>query len=197
MTEFEEKNYKRLIKEKGTPNPFFRGYEYCGQLIGSFTTFDLNRGRVKRGGILCSQCKKRTCVKCREQFHPGPCVPDAALAELPRSGNIRRCPLCGEAIEKNGGCRHMQCPTCSSHWWWTKEGIFENYELHRHRLHLGPEEEALVNRDLGLGDDEEVPVWIRLTLELLCCDLMCFVSNKVMSRLERMRLLKRRCMSHQ
>lgn len=32
------------------------------------------------------------------------------------------------------------------------------YELHRQRLHLGPEEEALVDRDLELGDDEEVPV---------------------------------------
>jgi len=157
MTESEETNYKRLIKEKDTPNPFFCGNVYCGQLIGSFNKFDLNRGRVKRGGILCSQCKKRTCVKCRERFHPGPCVPDSAFAEMLKSGNIRRCPLCGEAIERNGGCRHMRCPTCRSEWWWTKEGSLEDYDLHRNRLHLGPEQEALVNRELELDDNEEIP----------------------------------------
>jgi len=29
--------------------------------------------------------------------------------------------------------------------------------LHRNRLHLGPEQEALVNRELELDDNEEIP----------------------------------------
>lgn len=59
----------------------------------------------------------------------------------------------------------MRCPTCSSQWWWTKEGVLEDCELHRYRLHLGLEEEVLINRDLGLGDEEELPVMDALEAE--------------------------------
>lgn len=85
-------------------------------------------------------------------------MPDPDFTELLASGKVRRCPLCGEAIEKNGGCRHMVCPTCRSDWWWTKDGKLEDYEVHQYRLHLQPEEDAALEREMGLEEGEEAPV---------------------------------------
>lgn len=127
ITEEQSRKYQKMLIDKDIENPFYCTQRSCGELIGSFNAWQLSRGRVRNKGILCPHCKGYTCVKCREPKHVGSCVPDTAFAELLRSCDVRRCPKCGEAIEKNGGCPHMVCRTCGSHWWWTSDGQMSPY----------------------------------------------------------------------
>jgi hypothetical protein len=34
------------------------------------------------------------------------------------SCHVKKCPGCGEYIEKNGGCDHMRC-RCGYNFWWS------------------------------------------------------------------------------
>lgn len=149
MSQETEWRYKRLLMEKSVRNPFYCGNAKCKELMGDFSQRYLSRGKFKRYGVgPCRTCLRNTCVRCREEYHPGPCIPqDDAFEKLASAGNIRRCPSCGYVWEKNGGCRHVVCPGCSSHWWWRRNGQLEDYALHRHRLHL-------LERDEELLDDE-------------------------------------------
>ena len=39
--------------------------------------------------------------------------------------DVKPCPACGEYIEKNGGCNHMRCVKCDSHFCWVCGGPFQ------------------------------------------------------------------------
>ena len=70
--------------------------------------------------IKCIKCKRKTCFTHRCQWHEGrtcrqydqdaaECEEVALLQALEGGGNLRKCPKCGQGIEKNKGCDHMTC----------------------------------------------------------------------------------------
>ncbi|KAK9535277.1 hypothetical protein VZT92_007667 [Zoarces viviparus] len=82
------------------------------------------------------------CRDCREGFHEGACLTEQApptaeasqgfLVEEEASlrgrwdqasllllqESTKRCPQCRVAVERDGGCMHMQCPLCRAEWCW-------------------------------------------------------------------------------
>lgn len=124
------RDYIRLLRERDTLHPFFCSSPKCSELIGSFDQKALKRGSIRSRGIQCSACKTFTCVKCRTPAHWGaPCIVEGELRELFTQVDIRRCPKCHNGIEKNGGCDHMHCRACNSHWWWMQDGSMKPYRL--------------------------------------------------------------------
>ena len=75
----------------------------------------------------CSNCTVSTCTKCNEQYHAGiSCevyknnrkTEEEILEWIKEDPNNRKkCPKCSCAIEKNGGCMHMECK-CGAHICW-------------------------------------------------------------------------------
>ncbi|KAK7722543.1 hypothetical protein SLS64_001080 [Diaporthe eres] len=130
------KRYTQMLVSRDTAHPFFCGYfKNCGKLVGGFDERALRLAASKRGGggVLCRSCGLWSCAKCRTPKHSGDCVSDPDMVKLFETADIRRCPKCSEAIEKNGGCPHMNCRSCGSHWWWKKTGAlvpFRGYGMH-------------------------------------------------------------------
>ncbi len=46
------------------------------------------------------------------------------LLEYAVKNHILCCPKCFAAIEKNGGCNHMHCTRCNTHFDWTQAPFF-------------------------------------------------------------------------
>ena len=86
------------------------------------------------GNSYCVLCSKvwqqdrlshtaKSCAKYKQQREANG-IPDPQLTlakefkRLLRDGIIRKCPRCGEAIVKNGGCSHMNCRNCGAHFCW-------------------------------------------------------------------------------
>jgi hypothetical protein len=125
------KRYEQMLLARDTAHPFFCSYfKSCGKLIGGFDEKALRLAASRRGGggIRCRSCGLWSCAKCRTPKHTGGCVSDPDMVKLFETADIRRCPKCSEAIEKNGGCPHMHCRSCGSHWWWKKSGALEPFK---------------------------------------------------------------------
>ena len=95
-------------------------------------------GRIECGDMLvCQKCEtawmdpqQRTPIKIDKLFQ-------ASLESLNSSLNnlkmllfmaARPCPACGTMTQKNGGCDHMTCTKCRSHWCWICRHIYQRYE---------------------------------------------------------------------
>ena len=98
--------------------------------------------------IKCPNCNYEFCWVClRKWIKPGPgykvcgnydCDPNnSELNQLLKTCNtvemdycnmrapaVRACPNCGEGINHKGGCKHMQCPNCSTDFCFICLGIF-------------------------------------------------------------------------
>jgi len=85
-----------------------------------------------QGYAHCANCTFCFCVSCNESWHPGRCgmvwvetassQPSKSLADSDRAWMAtftKRCPKCMVHIEKNGGCNHMFCARCKTHFQWT------------------------------------------------------------------------------
>merc|ERR1711988_1305222 len=68
--------------------------------------------------MTCHHCRHRTCYRHRTARHCGKtcAMYDADMGESEEAQlvqwmeeNAKRCPKCGEGIEKNEGCDHMTC----------------------------------------------------------------------------------------
>ncbi|KAF8786845.1 uncharacterized protein LOC129971350 [Argiope bruennichi] len=76
----------------------------------------------------CPLCQNDICIKCNVVYHQGfTCDmyqgskndPDYSFKVWQKTAvECKRCPKCNTAIEKNGGCDHMTCHTCRSHFCW-------------------------------------------------------------------------------
>ena len=64
---------------------------------------------IHNGEAICQKCNARTCAKCKEKSHFGPCSggEDAAFMEYARSNSWKRCPTCRRMVEREDGCSHM------------------------------------------------------------------------------------------
>ena len=78
----------------------------------------------------CSQCDFCFCVSCKGPWHFGRCgtvwisaSPFDSISEhedrILLAKTTKRCPKCQVHIEKNGGCDHMFCSRCQTHFSWS------------------------------------------------------------------------------
>ncbi|KAF1996783.1 hypothetical protein P154DRAFT_472124, partial [Amniculicola lignicola CBS 123094] len=83
----------------------------------------------------CDACLASTCTLCHQDAHDGQSCEDAAAAALigekefakwKKDHDVRDCPKCSAAIEKNEGCNHMQCVACGVHICWFCMKTFED-----------------------------------------------------------------------
>jgi hypothetical protein len=109
--------------------------------------------------ITCSECFMGICTTCKIHAHEGQscdeyrAATDPVFAErqfeeyIERTG-AKKCPSCGSAIEKDGGCNHMTCRACQSHMCWTCLRVFQEPQaVYNHQASCpgdqrGREEEA-------------------------------------------------------
>lgn len=75
------------------------------------------------GGIVfgsqCGRCKTDYCGTCYRHWHHGPCDPKVLESlNISRFPGVKPCPTCGMTILKDGGCDHMHCKMCGTHFSW-------------------------------------------------------------------------------
>ncbi len=78
--------------------------------------------------VECADCKNRQCFKCcNEEHYPITCIQLNSWLERDKNEgqtmnwivvNTKKCPNCRNPIEKNQGCRHMKCKSCSYDFCW-------------------------------------------------------------------------------
>ncbi|PSN65914.1 hypothetical protein BS50DRAFT_401045 [Corynespora cassiicola Philippines] len=84
----------------------------------------------------CDSCLTSICTSCRQTEHTGyscsewaaflKAEADTGLEEYKKEHDIRGCPKCSSAIEKDGGCNHMTCQNCQAHICWFCMKTFNN-----------------------------------------------------------------------
>ena len=97
--------------------------------------------------ITCSSCFCGICTTCKTEAHDGQSceeyrfatnlelVDEKRLQEWKKGANVKNCPKCGTAIEKNGGCMHITC-RCQAHICWKCLGVFPmGADVHNHLPH--------------------------------------------------------------
>lgn len=117
INEAQAKQYARLLVERDTPQPVYCPQPDCSGFLGSMVHFvDRNNKNVK-----CPECEVYACVLCHNSAHGGDCDV-GELEGIMQRFDIRRCPRCGYATIKNGGCSHMRCKGCGTDYTWQSGG---------------------------------------------------------------------------
>ena len=81
----------------------------CQLLVGVVALEDMKKGN---GAVSCPQCSALYCSECGTEEHgkaPCPAPKDMEKWLGKNAKNTKRCPNCGVAVSKNGGCNHMTC----------------------------------------------------------------------------------------
>lgn len=112
---FDQLLLRKMLQEE----PCFRwcAHGTCGS--GQIVE-DLNLSNAGWNTFLrCHQCHQRTCVyhrcvwhterTCKQYEADGRNSDEVGLLQYFEREGVKRCPKCGHAIEKNGGCDHMTC----------------------------------------------------------------------------------------
>lgn len=95
-------------------------YCECGH-VGVVQQSDLGNG------VIVCPCRRSYCTKCGNFAHPGTICPAPRETLKWVSKHAKRCPNCGQAIQKNKGCKHMTCRLplgCGHEFCWTCLGPF-------------------------------------------------------------------------
>lgn len=89
---------------------------------------DCRFGPVLLSNMTCLKCMKTICSVCGDVSHPGKnCEKDSTVslrAEYKKWGSslkllpYRYCPCCNYAVERNGGCRCVNCYSCLTYFCW-------------------------------------------------------------------------------
>lgn len=82
------------------------------------------RFSIRRAGVYveaaCGSCGHRFCAKCSAPPHPKDTCEgagDAGFLRWKKTRAVEPCPTCGYQTEKRGGCSHMCCAKCRTHWY--------------------------------------------------------------------------------
>ncbi|PPQ97579.1 hypothetical protein CVT26_002307 [Gymnopilus dilepis] len=108
--------------------------------------------RSAKGGVFiqCPSCLIRICPSCHTDAHDGlTCAEskhgDDLFDEWAGQHDVKRCPGCNVAIEKEEGCNHMTCTMCNTHICWVclqtfpnGEGIYGHMRSEHGDFGLGP-----------------------------------------------------------
>lgn len=72
----------------------------------------------------CDQCQIRICRFCGEIEHLGrDCNPEIQSNYQRIQREAKPCLKCQVLISKNGGCDHMFCTKCKTHFWWSSQQL--------------------------------------------------------------------------
>lgn len=95
---------------------------------GSNCSYILRAPECRAKRVVCTSCKSSFCFKCGSDYHaPTDCTTfQLWLAKNVDEGesmnyilaNTKNCPKCNICIEKDGGCNHMKCFSCSYEFCW-------------------------------------------------------------------------------
>ena len=103
-------------------------YQYC-PTPSCDQIYPVSQGRKV---FTCTACLTSICTTCGVVTHEGlTCEQnknvsenDEAFAKWKEESSAKDCPKCRSVIEKNGGCRHMQCINCQVHICWVCMATF-------------------------------------------------------------------------
>ena len=100
--------------------------------------------------LQCPSCLVRICPTCKSDAHDGlTCAEskggDSLFKEWANQHDVKPCPGCHIAIEKDEGCNHMKCTVCQTHVCWVcmktfpgGEGIYGHMRNEHGSFGLGP-----------------------------------------------------------
>ena len=100
--------------------------------------------------LQCPSCLVRICPACNADAHDGlTCAEfkdgDDLFKEWAGQRDVKRCPGCNIAIEKDEGCNHMKCTVCQTHICWMcmktfpgGDGIYGHMRIEHGGFGLGP-----------------------------------------------------------
>lgn len=92
--------------------------------------------------VRCFDCDFGWCFSCQDYSHePISCtLYQEWISKF--SGNLvskkwiinhtNKCPSCNTAIQKNGGCNHIHCTECKTHFCWKCGVIYDQSEIYKH-----------------------------------------------------------------
>ena len=93
----------------------------------------------------CSLCLRATCTCCHKSAHPPEvtCLADENSKDLIKwmaedPANRRKCPSCGQGIEKDGGCLHVHCIKCNAHICWRCYKVYPSGSIVYNHSCAGP-----------------------------------------------------------
>lgn len=116
----EPSNYKNF-------GDYFKTQEEMNNLVEEMKT---NKEWVYIRCSICDKIKKYIETTCANYFQQNPLY---ALACGDCTSNaIKKCPGCQIPVQKNGGCNHINCPNCDSHWCWICSKIYPKSEIYNH-----------------------------------------------------------------
>ncbi|KJH41381.1 hypothetical protein DICVIV_12645, partial [Dictyocaulus viviparus] len=131
--------------------------------------------------VHCDSCDHEWCNACLNEPHAGIACDAYALLRSDHAASlkaykashselVRDCPTegCGAIIEKDGGCNHMHCTSCDTHFCWlcnyvskSQSDIYKHLKDKHGRIGdqwVFPDGIELQNADLGFIEDGELPV---------------------------------------
>ncbi|TFY62531.1 hypothetical protein EVJ58_g3795 [Rhodofomes roseus] len=89
--------------------------------------------------LQCPSCLIRICPKCHAEYHEerscryNETVSQLLFDEWKGGHDVKDCPKCKTAIEREAGCNHMTCTRCNTHICWACLSTFDNSgEVYEH-----------------------------------------------------------------
>lgn len=120
----------------------------AGSSMLVYKTYKTNKNGVDLRKFKCSDCNYTSCVVCKklwtygeatheqrtcQEYHrdrmgdeenPEEALTSRKLAVQKKNGHIKSCPNCKTLIEKNQGCRHMNCTQCKVDFCWNCVNVY-------------------------------------------------------------------------
>jgi hypothetical protein len=113
--------------------------------------------------LKCEKCKiTEFCGLCGKDYHGNaPCnlTHDEAFEYYVKT-NTKPCPRCKVNVEKNGGCKHMNCAVCKTHFCWICDQIYTLNDINTHYVGLNPYGECVNSRLQQTAVPSEQPAYI-------------------------------------
>ncbi len=97
------KQYRAMKLELSTRDRTYCWRPTCSTFIAPHS--------VHNDQAICQRCRSRTCIRCKNSWHYGPCAvleEDAAFFEMMREEEWQKCPGCRRIVERDDGCDHMR-----------------------------------------------------------------------------------------
>lgn len=97
----------------------------------------VSKKKLKKMTHATFPCGHHICLQCKTEFHKGYTCEEFKLIDMDektrnvivqemKSNKTAHCPGCTLITEKNGGCNHMTCKKCKTHWCWVCKKNIEN-----------------------------------------------------------------------
>jgi len=94
------------------------GYQQCPhrECGASFIVTDELNDDGENSKIICPECQRLFCLKCKSRGGDCTCNSEDKTADLIQKIS-KPCPRCKAPTERNGGCSHMRCLNCAQFEW--------------------------------------------------------------------------------